>query len=239
VNGHDVTVDVVDLRVVRQHHEILNSICFRAYAGELIGLLGPSGSGKSTLMRSLLGVQTITAGSVQVLGSPAGSRELRDEVGYMAQGSAIYLDLTIEENLRYFAGILHEEHSEVARAMEMVSLTPLSNRVVSTLSGGERTRVSLATALLGSPRVLILDEPTVGLDPILRRDLWHTFEELAGAGATVLVSSHVMDEAVHCARLLLLREGRALFDDSPAKLLESSSSPNYDEAFERLIEDQA
>jgi ABC-2 type transport system ATP-binding protein len=230
------TFDVVDLCVVRQHNEILKSISFRATPGELIGLLGPSGSGKSTLMRSLLGVQAITSGSVRVLQSPAGSPSLRGQIGYVAQSSAIYLDLTVEENLRYFAGVLREAPAEVARVMGVVALTSFATRLVSSLSGGEQTRVSLGVALLGSPPVLILDEPTVGLDPILRRDLWRTFEDLARTGTTVMVSSHVLDEAARCARLLLLRNGALLFDNSPAQLLATGGSKSYDSAFERLIE---
>ncbi len=231
------TLDVVNLCVKRQHNEILKSISFTAAPGELIGLLGPSGSGKSTLMRSLLGVQAITSGSVQVLQSPPGSPSLRGLIGYMAQNSAIYLDLTVEENLRYFAGVLQHPYSEVTRVKEVVALTSFSNRLVSSLSSGERTRVSLGITLLGSPPVLILDEPTVGLDPILRRDLWRTFEDLAGTGTTVMVSSHVLDEAARCARLLLLRNGSILFDNSPAQLLAVAGATSYDSAFERVIEE--
>ena len=231
------TFDVVNLCVKRQHDEILKSISFSAAPGELIGLLGPSGSGKSTLMRALLGVQAITSGSVQVLQSPPGSPSLRGQIGYMAQNSAIYVDLTVEENLRYFAGVLHQPSSEVTRVEEVVALTSFSNRLVSSLSGGERTRVSLGIALLGSPPVMILDEPTVGLDPMLRRDLWRTFEDLTATGATVMVSSHVLDEAARCARLLLLRNGSILFDNSPAQLLSVAGCTSYDSAFERLIEE--
>jgi len=230
------TIDVVDLSVVRGNNEILKSISFGAAPGELIGLLGPSGSGKTTLMRSLLGVQATTGGSARILGFEVRSPLLRARIGYMAQGSAVYLDLSVEENVRYFAGVLAEPPSEISRVLDVVALTSFADRLVSSLSGGEQTRVSLGVALIGSPRVLILDEPTVGLDPILRRDLWRTFDELATAGTTVIVSSHVMDEAAHCARLLLLRDGQLLFDDTPASLLVTSGAANYDVAFERLIE---
>ncbi len=235
-NSDRSTFEVSDLRVVRQGNEVLKSISFRADPGELIGLLGPSGSGKSTLMRSLLGVQVIAGGSARIMDVAAGSPSLRGRLGYMAQSSAVYLDLTVEENLRYFAGVLVQPHSEVTRVLDVVALTPFSHRLVSSLSGGERARVSLGVALLGSPPALILDEPTVGLDPILRRDLWRTFESLAGTGVTVIVSSHVMDEAARCARLLLLRDGTLLFDGTPAALLTSAGSSSYDEAFEHLIE---
>jgi len=230
------TFEVSNLRVVRDGNEILTSISFHAVAGELIGLLGPSGSGKTTLMRSLLGVQAITGGSARIMDSVAGSPSLRGRLGYMAQTSAVYLDLTVAENIRYFAGVLAQPPSEIARVMDVVALTSFAHRLVSSLSGGERTRVSLGVALLGSPPALILDEPTVGLDPILRRDLWRTFEDLASTGVTVIVSSHVMDEAARCARLLLLREGALPFDGTPASLLTASGAPGYDEAFERLIE---
>jgi len=235
-DSNQPTLDVAKLRVAREGNEILKSISFRAVPGELIGLLGPSGSGKSTLMRSLLGVQAITGGSARILNAEVGSPVLRGRIGYMAQGSAVYLDLTVEENLRYFAGVLRQAPAEIARVLDVVALTSFANRLVSSLSGGEQARASLGIALLGSPRVLILDEPTVGLDPILRRDLWRTFGDLARSGATVIVSSHVMDEAARCARLLLLREGKLLFDATPASLLATSGASSYDEAFERQIE---
>jgi ABC-2 type transport system ATP-binding protein len=235
-NSDQSTLKVSNLRVVRKGNEILKSISFQAAPGELIGLLGPSGSGKSTLMRSLLGVQAITSGTAQIMESAAGSSTLRGRLGYMAQSSAVYLDLTVEENIRYFAGILVQPRAEIARVMDLVALASFSDRLVSSLSGGERTRVSLGVALLDSPPVLILDEPTVGLDPILRRDLWGTFDELAKTGVTVIVSSHVMDEAARCARLLLLRGGTLLFDGTPASLLAASRATSYDIAFERLIE---
>ncbi|MFZ1063825.1 MAG: ABC transporter ATP-binding protein [Acidimicrobiales bacterium] len=232
-----LTIDVQQLRVTRQGNEILHDLSFQARAGELVGLLGPSGSGKSTLMRSMLGLQRVASGQIQVLDTAAGSPSLRGRLGYMAQGGAVYLDLTVEENVRYFAGVLALSHEEVDRVLGVVSLAGFTQRVVASLSGGERARVSLATALLGSPPILILDEPTVGLDPILRRDLWHTFEQIASTGTTVLVSSHVMDEATHCERLLLLRGGELIFDASPARLLASTSASSYDDAFEQLIEE--
>jgi ABC-2 type transport system ATP-binding protein len=232
-----LAIEVSQLRVVRQHSVILKSLSFTVAAGELVGLLGPSGSGKSTLMRSLLGVQTITSGSALALGDKVGTPALRRRIGYMAQSSAIYLDLTVRENLAYFAGVLGVDISQVEHTMHIVNLHSFAGRLVSSLSGGERSRVSLAVALLGAPPLLILDEPTVGLDPVLRRDLWQTFAQLAGDGTTVLVSSHVMDEAARCGRLLLLREGNLLFDDTPAQLLARTRMDSYDEAFVRLIEE--
>ncbi|MDH2903336.1 MAG: ABC transporter ATP-binding protein [Actinomycetota bacterium] len=231
-----LALEVSQLRVVRQHHEILKSLSFCVDSGELVGLLGPSGSGKSTLMRALLGVQAITSGSALALGETVGSPRLRRRVGYMAQSSAIYTDLSVRENLAYFAGVLGVNRSQVEHVLEVVDLRALAGRLVSSLSGGERSRVSLAVALLGAPPLLILDEPTVGLDPVLRQDLWTTFAQLAEDGTTVLVSSHVMDEAARCGRLLLLREGHLLFDDTPARLLSVTRSSAYDDAFVRLIE---
>jgi ABC-2 type transport system ATP-binding protein len=232
-----LALEVSQLRVVRQHHEILRSLDFTVASGELVGLLGPSGSGKSTLMRSLVGVQAITSGVALALGEIVGTPGLRRRIGYMAQGTAIYTDWTVRENLAYFAGVLGVDSSEVDRTMHTVDMVPCARRLVSSLSGGERSRVSLAVALLGAPPLLILDEPTVGLDPVLRRDLWETFADLVHHGTTVLVSSHVMDEAARCGRLLLLRDGHLLFDDTPAQLLARTATTNYDNAFVRLIED--
>ncbi|HEY5120727.1 MAG TPA: ABC transporter ATP-binding protein [Acidimicrobiales bacterium] len=230
-----LALEVFQLRVVRQHNEILKSLSFEVAPGELVGLLGPSGSGKSTLMRSLLGVQAITSGSAFALGEKVGSPALRRQIGYMAQSSAIYTDLSVRENLAYFAGVLDVDRSQVEHVLDVVNLRTLATRLVNSLSGGERSRVSLAVAMLGAPALLILDEPTVGLDPVLRQDLWNTFAQLVDDGTTVLVSSHVMDEAARCGRLLLLREGHLLFDDTPAKLLTATGASAYDDAFVSLI----
>ncbi len=228
-------LEVDRLRVVRQHNEILKSLSFEVAPGELVGLLGPSGSGKSTLMRSLLGVQAITSGTAHALGEPVGSAPLRRRIGYMAQSAAIYLALSVRENLTYFAGVLDVARPQIEYVLDVVNLRALSERLVVSLSGGERSRVSLAVAMLGAPALLILDEPTVGLDPLLRQELWTNFAELARAGATLLGSSHVMDEAERCERLLLLREGHLLFDDTPAQLLARTGASAYDDAFVRLI----
>lgn len=232
-----LALEISQLRVTRQHNEILKSLSVEIATGELVGLLGPSGSGKSTLMRTVLGVQAITSGAALVLGERAGTPGLRRRIGYMAQGSAIYLDLTVRENLAYFCGVLGLDASQVEHVLDLVNLRSHAERLVSSLSGGERSRVSLAVALLGAPELLILDEPTVGLDPVLRQDLWTTFARLVEEGATVLVSSHVMDEAARCGRLLLLREGHLLFDGTPTALLERTRARGYDEAFVRLIEE--
>ena len=171
-----------------------------------------------------------------VLGAPAGSPVLRPRVGYLTQAPSVYLDLSVRENLVYFARVLDAPAERVAEVLETVDLTGLERRVVRTLSGGQLSRVSLATALLGRPELLVLDEPTVGLDPVLRRDLWDTFRGLAADGATLLVSSHVMEEADRCDRLLLMREGPIVADESPKSLRERTGRENLDDAFLALVE---
>jgi ABC-2 type transport system ATP-binding protein len=206
--------------------------------GRVTGLLGPSGSGKTTLMRAIVGVQIVERGSVSVLGEPAGSPQLRRRVAYITQAPSVYGDLTVRENLRYFARILDVPAERVDEAIATVDLGAEADRVVDRLSGGQRARVSLATALLGEPEVLVLDEPTVGLDPVLRRDLWSTFKRLADDEAALLVSSHVMDEADRCDELLLMREGRILVHAPPEDVLRQTGASDLDEAFLRLIEEE-
>ncbi|MGN6132641.1 MAG: ABC transporter ATP-binding protein [Nocardioidaceae bacterium] len=230
------TVVVDDLVVRRGRTLALRGVGFRLAPGLVTGLLGPSGSGKSTLMRALVGVQVVTSGTVHVLGRPAGDPALRDRVGYVTQAPSVYDDLTVVENLRFFARVLGVGRREVERCLDTVSLGDHRDQVVNRLSGGERSRASLAVALLGSPVLLVLDEPTVGLDPVLRRDLWATFHDLAATGTTVLVSSHVMDEAERCDRLLLLRQGRLLADDTPAALLARTGASSVEHAFLSLVE---
>lgn len=229
-------VSVRDLRVVRAKRTVLDKISFDVPPGTVTGLLGPSGSGKSTLMRSVVGVQVVAGGTVEVLGHPAGSRELRHRVGYVTQEPSVYRDLTVRENLRYFAAVLGAASGDVDRVVEEVGLGLHVDALTGRLSGGQEARVSLAAALLGSPQVLVLDEPTVGLDPVLRRDLWDLFARLARSGRTLLVSSHVMDEAQRCERLLLLREGRLLADETPDALLARTGRSDVGDAFLDLIE---
>ena len=202
----------------------------------MTGLLGPSGSGKTTLMRSIVGVQLVESGEVTVGGLPAGSPELRRRIGYVTQAPSVYSDLSVRENLEYFARILGAPNARIEETIETVALGGQAGQVVHTLSGGERSRVSLATALLGRPDVLVLDEPTVGLDPVLRRDLWQTFHRLADDGTTLLVSSHVLDEASRCDQLLLLRAGRIVFTGTPDELLQSTGADNLEAAFLAIAE---
>ncbi len=229
-------IEIEHLRVVRGGKVVLPDLTLGIEPGTVTGLLGPSGSGKSTLMRAIVGVQVVESGRVAVLGLPAGSPEVRPRVGYLTQAPSVYLDLTVRENLAYFARVLDAPAARIDRVLDTVDLSGLAGHIVRTLSGGELSRVSLATALLGEPEVLILDEPTVGLDPVLRRDLWATFGRLADAGTTLLVSSHVMDEAERCDRLVLMREGSVIADETPASLRERTGRERLDEAFLALVE---
>lgn len=231
------TVTVEHLRVVRGGVVAVDDLSFDIASGTVTGLLGPSGSGKSTLIRAIVGVQIVAAGRVEVLGAPAGAAALRRRVAYVTQAPSVYADLTLRENLAYFARILGCADGDAARAIETVGLAREAGRQVRTFSGGQLSRASLATALLGKPELLVLDEPTVGLDPVLRRDLWQTFRSVAEAGATLLVSSHVMDEADRCDRLLLLREGRLLADATPAELRRRTGREGLDDAFLALVEE--
>lgn len=226
-------IDIRDLVVVRGGREVLRGLSLEVAAG-VTGLLGPSGCGKSTMLRSVVGVQRIRSGTVQVLGLPAGDRRLRDRVGYVTQDVSVYDDLTVAENLRFFARVLGVRGDEVDEAIAAVDLTDRRDQVVGSLSGGQRSRASLAVALLGDPDVLVLDEPTVGLDPVLRRDLWRLFHRLADRGKAVLVSSHVMDEADRCDRLLLMREGRIIADGTPTEI--RGGAPDIEAAFLRIVE---
>jgi len=233
----DSLLEVRGLRVVRGGNEILRGIDFDVSAGRICGLLGPSGCGKTTLMRAIVGTQAITGGSVAVLGHAAGHPALRTEIGYASQTAAVYDDLTVAENLHYFAMALRAA-ADVERVIDQVDLTGYRGRLTGTLSGGQRSRVSLAVAMLGTPKLLVLDEPTVGLDPVLREDLWTLFHELGRAGLTLLISSHVMEEAERCDELLLMRDGRLLARDTPGGLKARTGTASLDAAFLRLVSAQ-
>jgi ABC-2 type transport system ATP-binding protein len=229
-------IAIEHLHVLRGGKVVLDDLSLEVDAGVVTGLLGPSGSGKTTLMRAIVGVQVVDAGTVSVLGLAAGSPAVRPRVGYLTQAPSVYGDLTVAENVAYFARVLGAPRERVPAVLETVGLAGFARQLVRTLSGGERSRVSLATALLGDPEVLVLDEPTVGLDPVLRRDLWETFRRLADGGATLLVSSHVMDEAERCDRLLLMRDGDVIADESPATLRTRTGCDSLDDAFLTLVE---
>jgi ABC-2 type transport system ATP-binding protein len=232
-----LAIDIRDLVVERGDTTVLPGLTVGIDKGGITGLLGPSGCGKTTLMRSIVGVQKCKSGSVSVLGAAAGDRSLRKRVGYVTQAPSVYGDLDVMENLRYFSRILGVEASHIDHVITTVGLQGNANQRVDSLSGGQRARVSLATALLGEPEVLILDEPTVGLDPVLRNELWQTFHALADKGATLLVSSHVMDEADRCHNLLLMREGRLLAQGTPQQLRERTSADTIESAFLALIKE--
>jgi ABC-2 type transport system ATP-binding protein len=234
------TVSVRNLRVIRGGRVVLPDLSVDLPRGSVVGLLGPSGCGKTTLIRSIVGVQKVAGGTVTVLGHPAGSRQLRRSVGYVTQDPSVYGDLTVTENLAYIAAVLGlrgaARRSDVERVLDMVALTDHADARVDRLSGGQLSRVSLAAALLGTPELLVLDEPTVGLDPVLRRDLWNIFHRLGSDGVTLLVSSHVMDEASRCDRLLLMREGRLLADDTPQAVLDTTGTGEMEQAFLTLVD---
>ncbi|MET7458274.1 ABC transporter ATP-binding protein [Streptomyces sp. NPDC005574] len=233
------------LTVVRGPRTVLRGLDFTVPRGQITGLLGPSGCGKSTLMRSIVGTQAKVTGTLDVLGSPAGHPALRTRIGYVTQAPSVYDDLTVRQNLDYFAAILtpgraaaDQRDADVTRAVADVDLTSHADALAGNLSGGQRNRVSLAVALLGSPELLVLDEPTVGLDPVLRRDLWTLFHDIAATrGATLLISSHVMDEAERCHRLLLMREGGILADDTPDALRTRTGSDTVETAFLHLVDE--
>ena len=230
------SVEVRSLRVQRGPSEVLHGLDFTLTSGTVVGLLGPSGCGKTTLLRALVGVQSGVTGTVTVLGEPAGAAGLRSRVGYVTQAPAVYGDLTVTENLEYFAAVLGVPRSRAQEVLLDVALGEQAGQLVRTLSGGQRARVCLGSALLSAPELLVLDEPTVGLDPILRRDLWQLFHRLAHQGTTLLISSHVMDEAVRCDRLLLLRDGQLVADDTPSGLLTRTGADTIENAFMQLAE---
>ena len=202
----------------------------------ITGLLGPSGSGKTTVFRSIVGLQHISGGSITVLGHLAGAKKLRTKIGYLTQNASIYSDLTCLENLHYFARLLGESEISVDEMLSLVQLTENRKQLASSLSGGERVRLALATALIGKPELLILDEPTVGLDPVLRRDLWDLFHQLADQGKTLLISSHVMDEADRCDNLFLLRDGKILASGTPVNLKAQTGMADMERTFISLVE---
>jgi len=239
MNSAESAITISDLRVVRGGHVVIPKLSTSIAAGQITGLLGPSGCGKTTLMRSIVGVQIIESGTVTVLGEPAGSAGLRRRLGYVTQSPSVYPDLTVRENLSFFAAVLGVGDGEVEDAIATVGLDQAGDDLVSQLSGGQRSRVSLAVALLSRPEVLVLDEPTVGLDPVLRRQLWATFADLARAGAAIIVSSHVMDEAKRCDRLMLMRDGGLIADDTVDSLLAHTGTDDIESAFLALVERSA
>ncbi|MDT5249519.1 MAG: type transport system ATP-binding protein [Mycobacterium sp.] len=234
-SDEEPAVAVDHLTVIRGDRMALADVTVRIAPGTITGVLGPSGCGKTTLIRSIVGTQLIASGTVTVLGLPAGSAELRHRVGYVTQDATIYPDLRVVDNVRYFASLYGTNADAADEAIANVGLEDHRTALCGNLSGGQRTRASLACALVAQPDLLVLDEPTVGLDPVLRVDLWDQFDQLASRGTTLLVSSHVMDEADHCGDLLLLREGRLLAHTTPTKLREDTGCTSLEEAFLSVI----
>lgn len=232
---NNAAVEVRGLYVRRGATTVFDGLDVDVARGHITGVMGPSGCGKTTLLRSIVGVQKVRSGSVTVLGEPAGSRGLRGQVSYATQTAAVYDEISVRDNLAYFARILGAPRDDVDRAIDTVGLADQARQLAGDLSGGQHHRVSLAVALLGGPDVIVLDEPTVGLDPLLRAELWETFRRIADDGATMLVSSHVMDEAARCDRLLLMRDGHLVADTTPAELLADTGAADADEAFLALI----
>ena len=234
----EAAIEVTGLVVERGRRRVLHGISCAVPAGSVTGLLGPSGSGKTTLIRAIVGVQIVKSGTVTVLGQPAGATALRRDVGYVTQAPSVYADLSVRENTRYFASLYGLGAADADRAARDVGLGDAAHQLVGNLSDGQRSRASLACAMIGRPRLLVLDEPTVGQDPVLRAELWGRVRTLAAQGTTLLVSSHVMDEAGRCDRLLLLREGRLVGDDTPAAIRAAAGTQDLEEAFLRLIRDR-
>jgi ABC-2 type transport system ATP-binding protein len=234
-HGADPAIDIQNLRVVRGKRVALDNISVQIARGTITGLLGPSGCGKTTLMRCIVGTQIIDEGTVAVLGRPAGTADLRHRVGYVTQDPTIYNDLRIVDNVRYFSALYGTDSQAADEAIAAVGLDDHRTALCGNLSGGQRTRVSLACALVSRPELLVLDEPTVGLDPVLRVDLWDQFHQLAKRGTTLVVSSHVMDESDHCGDLLLMREGHLLAHSTPEKLREDTGCQSLEEAFLSVI----
>ena len=229
-------ISITDLTVIRDRNTILHEFNLEVQAEKILGLFGPSGSGKTTIMRSVVGLQRLTSGTISVLGIPAGDKALRSQVSYSTQDASIYRDLTCIENIDYFAALQDRSTTTTAEVLELVDLGKNRKQLAATLSGGERARLALATALVGKPEILILDEPTTGLDPLLRRDLWSLFHRLSAQGKTLIVSSHMMEEADHCDELVLLREGTILAQGTPSQLRHNAGIDNLESVFISLVE---
>ncbi len=238
-DSSEAAIAITGLRVIRGTTEVLDGLTLDIPKGQVVGLFGPSGSGKTTLMRAIVGAQIVAGGTVTVLGDDAGSARLRPRIGYVTQAPSVYPDLTARENLAYFGKPLGAGKDEVAHTLRAVGLAADADRPVSTLSGGQLSRVSLGAALVGSPELLVLDEPTVGLDPVLRRDLWELMHSLARKGTTLLVSSHVMDEAARCDRLLFMRNGEIIADGPLAEILAATGTTDAESAFLAIVEGKA
>lgn len=233
MNSH---IDIKNVSVVfNKKTRALNDVTVSLGSGKIIGFIGPSGAGKTTLMRAIVGRQRVTTGEVRVLGQPAGSKNLRGKINYKTQGLSAYEDLTALENLDYFSRMLGNKNTySIPKIISMLDLEQQANQVVATLSGGQQQRVSLGVALLGKPELLVLDEPTVGLDPLLREDLWKLFKEIANGGTSIIISSHVMEEAERCNELILIRNGEIVVHGSPKDIKKQAKTKTIEDSFLQL-----
>ena len=228
-------IEIENLGVEKSKRKILNSLSLVIPNSKSIGLLGPSGSGKTTLMRSIMGLQKITEGKISILGFEAGSKDLRNKISYSTQSASLYLDLTCIENLEFFSSLFDENELSIQEILDLVQLNQVKNQLAKTLSGGEKTRLALGTALVGAPELIILDEPTVGLDPILRKQLWQIFKELNKKGKTLLISSHVMDEAENCDHIFMIRDGKIIASGNTSELKSRTGLGNMEDVFISLV----
>ncbi len=235
LNKTDIVISISNLNVIRGKIEVLANFDLEINKGSVTGLLGPSGCGKTTLMRSIVGLQIIKSGDVQVLGRKAGSLEVRERLGYMSQSPAVYSDISVLANLKYFASISNTSSTRVNEVLDLIELSSHKDSLTGNLSNGQKARVSLGIALLPDPEVLVLDEPTVGLDPLLRERLWSVFGNLSSEGCTLLVSSHVMAEAEHCNSLILMRDGEVIYHGSNEELLHKTEKNNTESAFITIV----
>jgi ABC-2 type transport system ATP-binding protein len=215
--------------------QVLENISLNVEKNEIYGLLGPSGAGKTTLVKMIAGIETPTKGSIKVLDTLMPNLHNMTRIGFMAQSDALYVELSGKENLEFFASIYglkgQKQKERIEHAASLVNLTEFLKKPVHQYSGGMKRRLSLAAALLHEPEILILDEPTVGIDPVLRQSIWNELYKLSDAGTTILVTTHVMDEAEKCGQLGMLRDGRLIASGSPQQLKESTASATIEDAF--------
>ena len=235
-------ITIKNLSVKLGSVKALNDVKLVLPEGKITGFIGPSGAGKTTLIRSIVGRLKTPKEAINVLGYPAGSKELRSLVAYMTQELSVYTDLTVNENLTYFCKMLGLNRKAAKRntkeLLDILDIPDKANSLVRHLSGGQKQRVSLAVALVGAPKLLVLDEPTIGLDPALRNRLWKLFYDLADSGKTLIISSHSMDEARRCEDLVLLREGKVIAHTSPKNLLDKTGTKSVEQAFLKLVGDK-
>lgn len=234
----DYKTDCIILNKVNKYFgdkQVLKDVSFRVPYGCIYGLLGPSGCGKTTTVKIMAGISESTSGETYVLGEKMPRLSLMNEIGYMAQSDALYMMLSAADNLEFFAAIYGMKRDQykkrIPEVMELVNLAEDLNKPVYAYSGGMKRRLSLAMAILHNPKVLILDEPTVGIDPLLRQDIWRELYKMSDQGVTILVTTHVMDEALKCHRLAMMRRGVLIAEGTPAELQENIGAASIEEAF--------